>query len=128
MNSKLENWKAGIDHFNSGRYWEAHEAWERDWLRLPREEKLHIQILIQVAGVFFLLEKGRSRGARSLLASATAKMDQLAMLGGVSQVYPRVEISDLEKGLSDLGQLLRSSDRMVTDVKFGRARLLLSPP
>jgi hypothetical protein len=127
MNSKIENWKAGIDHFNSGRYWEAHEAWERDWLRLPVAEKLHIQILIQVAGVFFLLEKGRSRGARSLLATAIAKTDQLASLGGMSQTYPRVEILDLEKGLSELSRLLQTSDQLL-GLKFGQARLLLSPP
>jgi hypothetical protein len=126
MNSKLENWKAGIDHFNSGRYWEAHEAWERDWLRLPREEKLHIQILIQVAGIFFLLEKGRLQGARSLLATAMLKMDQLSELGGVSKVYPRVEIPDLKKDLNGLDLLLGTSDR-VDPPKFARARLLLSP-
>jgi uncharacterized protein len=24
--------QAGIELFNDGRYWEAHEAWERDWM------------------------------------------------------------------------------------------------
>jgi hypothetical protein len=126
MNSKLENWKAGIDHFNSGHYWEAHEAWERDWLKLPQAEKLHIQILIQAAGVFFLLEKGRTRGARSLLSTAIAKMQQLAQLGGVEHVYPRVEIFELKKSLIELELLLQTSDR-IGPFKFGRARLLLSP-
>jgi uncharacterized protein HemY len=126
MQSKLENWKTGIDHFNSGRYWEAHEAWERDWLTLPREEKLHIQILIHAAGVLCLIEKGRPSGAHSLLKTALAKMEQLSLWGGVSSVYPRVEISDLKKGLSELETVLRTQAQ-APGVKLGRARLLLSP-
>jgi Domain of unknown function (DUF309) len=126
MQSKLENWKAGIDHFNSGRYWEAHEAWERDWLTLPREEKLHIQILIQLAGVLFLIEKERVSGARSLLETALAKMVLLNELGGVSEIFPRVEILDLEMGLTELEELLRTSGPY-KGIKFARARLLLSP-
>lgn len=127
MPSKLENWKAGIDHFNSKRYWEAHEAWERDWLVLPREEKLHIQILIQTAGILFLIDKGRVRGARSLLETALGKMELLAGLGGISSIYPRIEISNLKEDLTELRICLRTFLEP-GHVKLGQARLLLSPP
>jgi predicted metal-dependent hydrolase len=30
MNAELER---GVDLFNSGKYWEAHEAWEQEWMR-----------------------------------------------------------------------------------------------
>ena len=30
MNAGLER---GIDLFNSGEYWDAHEAWEQEWMR-----------------------------------------------------------------------------------------------
>ena len=29
MNARLQR---GIDLFNSGRYWDAHEAWEHEWM------------------------------------------------------------------------------------------------
>ena len=39
----------GAALFNTGKFWEAHEAWEEAWLELENEEKLFLQGLIQVA-------------------------------------------------------------------------------
>jgi hypothetical protein len=118
----LENWKQGIDHFNAGRFWDAHEAWERGWLELPPEEKLHIQVLIQAAGVFYLVEKNRLSGAHSLLETALAKIQILRDAGGVEGIYPRVDIPGLEDMLRET---LRTWPHLIQNSL--KARLLLSP-
>jgi hypothetical protein len=94
-------WQKGVDHFNARRFWEAHEAWEQGWLKLPPKEKTHIQILIQGAGVFYLVEKGRIRGALSLAKAALEKCEWLRTQGGMQASYPRIEIPGLEEVLQD---------------------------
>src|SRR5262249_31389734 len=37
----------GIEHFNAGRYFEAHEIWEEIWLHSYGDTKLFYQMLIQ---------------------------------------------------------------------------------
>jgi len=43
--------RRGLDLFNHGFFWEAHEAWEEPWQALPRESPraLHLQALIRLA-------------------------------------------------------------------------------
>jgi hypothetical protein len=102
----LKSWRLGVEHFNAGRYWDAHEAWERGWVKLPPKEKLHVQSLIQGAAVFHLLEKGRISGAKSLTTSALAKLQLLRDRGGVDAIYPRIEIPGLEAVLKSIGDAL----------------------
>lgn len=120
--TKLSDWQEGVEHFNAQRFWEAHEAWERGWLKLPPKEKTHIQICIQGAGVFYLIEKGRLRGAHSLALAALGKMAWIRDQGGIGSTFPRIEIPDLEDALEDFvqRQILASKNRL-------HARLLLSP-
>ncbi|MFY9553222.1 MAG: DUF309 domain-containing protein, partial [Blastocatellia bacterium] len=54
----------GIDDFNSGRYFDAHEVWEEVWLRSSGDTKLFYQMLIQAAVGLHHYERGNSRGAR----------------------------------------------------------------
>jgi hypothetical protein len=42
----------GVELFNRGLYWEAHEAWEELWLELEDEPKLFLQGLIQLAAAY----------------------------------------------------------------------------
>ena len=64
-----DDWKEfnrGIELFNSGKFWHAHEAWEQVWRRHHEGGRLFIQGLIQMAAAFHLLiEKKRYTGARS---------------------------------------------------------------
>lgn len=39
----------GIQLFNAGEWWEAHEAWEPSWLKATGEERDFIQALILLA-------------------------------------------------------------------------------
>lgn len=122
----LANWQKGVEQFNAQRYWEAHEAWEQVWRKLsskdPPIEKTHIQILIQAAGVFYLMEKGRIRGAIALAQTALEKIQWLREQGGVESSYPRVEVPGVEVVLQDFVRtgLLSPKNRLT-------ARLLVSP-
>jgi uncharacterized protein len=61
MNAGL---KRGIDLFNSGEYWEAHEAWEQEWM--PDRKGLDAGFykgLIQVAAGCLHYTRRNRRGA-----------------------------------------------------------------
>jgi predicted metal-dependent hydrolase len=55
--------KQGIELFNSGNFFEAHEVWESYWNTLQTPEKTQLQALIQSAVALHLLTQGREIGA-----------------------------------------------------------------
>lgn len=68
----------GLELFNAGRYWEAHEAWEAAWLVEDGDVRRMLQGLIQVAaGYFKALVQRRPRAAAKLLASGLAKLEPI---------------------------------------------------
>ncbi len=77
-----EQWKhfqEGVDLFNSGRHWHAHESWEAAWLPMgdgTRDDaEIFLRALIQLASGLHLKQRGRSKGARSQLLKAKEKFD-----------------------------------------------------
>jgi predicted metal-dependent hydrolase len=123
----VPQWQKGVEHFNARRFWEAHEAWEQGWLKLPPKEKTYIQILIQGAGVFYLVEKGRMRGALSLAAAALQKCESLRAQGGMDKSYPRIEIPGLEELLQDFVQKGAVKTAIFPPENLLQAHLLVSP-
>lgn len=71
-----EPFKRGIELFNAGKFFDAHEAWEEIWLAEPEPEKTFLQGLIQLAAAFHHQARGNSKGLRSLLAAGLAKLGQ----------------------------------------------------
>ena len=68
----------GLDLFNAGRFWEAHEAWESAWLVEDGDVRQMLQGLIQVAaGYFKALVQKRPGAAARLLASGLAKLEPI---------------------------------------------------
>ena len=70
---------AGIEHFNAGRFWHAHEDWEDLWKSLKgvAEQKLvdGVQGLIQIAAMLLNHEREKVRGVTNLWAKASAKLE-----------------------------------------------------
>ena len=66
----------GIDLFNSGRYWDAHEAWEGPWrVECDPYRRTFLQGLIQAAAAMHkLLVMHNPRSAAHLLARALEKL------------------------------------------------------
>lgn len=60
-------WLHAIDLFNSGFYWEAHEAWEQFWIALGRTtlEARFVQGLIHIAAAAVKIREGRPAGVAS---------------------------------------------------------------
>lgn len=93
-----EDWRGcelylyGIDLFNHGYWWEAHEALEDVWLAAGQRETVcgrFVQGLIQLAGAQlkrFMTEMG---GAQSLTAAGVEKITE------VEGIYLGVEVAEL---------------------------------
>ena len=60
----------GIELFNRGEFFEAHEVLEDVWRTAPSPEKLFLQGLIQISVAFVHHSRGNIVGARSLLRRA----------------------------------------------------------
>ena len=67
---QIEWLDAGVEHFNAGRFWHAHEDWEDLWKSLKgvAEQKLvdGVQGLIQIAAMLLNHERKKVRGVTNL--------------------------------------------------------------
>jgi len=57
----------GIEEFNRGNFFEAHELWEEAWNEVVGEEKRFYQGLVQIAAGYHKLSLAQYSGARKLL-------------------------------------------------------------
>jgi len=71
---------AGVDLFNHGYYWEAHEAWESAWHACGRKGIAgeFLRGLIKLAGAGFKVRENRPAGVRRLAAGAEAHFAKVA--------------------------------------------------
>ena len=65
----------GIEQFNTGRFFEAHETWEELWLRSPEPDKTFLQGIIQIAAAFHHYSRGNTRGAKNLLRAGLQRLN-----------------------------------------------------
>ena len=66
----------GIIFFNTGHYFEAHEAWEDLWRVTRGPLRLFYQGLIQAAVGLHHLKNGNFNGARAQITKSISKLDQ----------------------------------------------------
>ena len=79
LSEQQEIWvKAGIDNFNSGRFWHAHEDWEALWISLKGNAKQElidgVQGIIQIAAMLLNHQRKKARGVVSLWIKSSAKL------------------------------------------------------
>ncbi|HVN64677.1 MAG TPA: DUF309 domain-containing protein [Candidatus Binataceae bacterium] len=75
----------GIDLFNSGKFFECHEAWEEIWKHAHGEEKLFLHGLIQAAVAILHAQRGNLEGARTLRDKSLKKLDRFdSERGGIA--------------------------------------------
>ena len=65
----------GLEAFNTGCFYEAHELWEEVWLETPNPDKKFLQGLIQVAAAFHHFSRANLRGTQNLLRAGLLKLD-----------------------------------------------------
>lgn len=92
-----ENLDLGIELFNAGRFYEAHQTWEILWLNAEEpQDKQFLQGLIMVAGAFIHYAKKECSGAVKLL-----ERSRKALESGVN-IHPEIRLSDFMKALDAL--------------------------
>lgn len=70
--------REGVDLFNSGKFWHAHEAWEDVWRRRPGACDSFFKGLIQAAAAFHQMGRGRYRGTTLHFERSLAKLEPYA--------------------------------------------------
>jgi predicted metal-dependent hydrolase len=66
----------GLEAFNSGHFYDAHELWEEVWLETLDPEKMFLQGLIQVAAAFHHYARANRQGTRNLLQAGLTKIER----------------------------------------------------
>ncbi len=92
--------REGIELFNSGEFFEAHEVLEDVWCAAPAAEKRFLQGLIQVAVALHHHSKENRVGARSLLARARRN------LSGYPDEFGGIFLKPLLKSLAEWQEAL----------------------
>ena len=88
----------GINFFNAGRYFEAHESWEDLWRITQGPLRLFYQALVQAAVGLHHLRRGNLNGARAQLTKSLAKL---------TGYPPRFCEIENDKLVNDLRQILQ---------------------
>jgi uncharacterized protein len=69
---------AGLELFNSGRFWHAHEEWEEAWKATDDPQiRLFYKGIIQTAAALVHWQKGNPKGLHLNWAKARAKLIEL---------------------------------------------------
>lgn len=105
--------RAGAEHFNAGRYFEAHETWEDHWGKGAPAERAATLGLIKAAVALHHLEAGNLAGFSWQASEAARHLRENA------DVWPELRLADLAEELGSL----------VAQVRFhGRAAEPSAPP
>ncbi len=70
----------GVDLWNQGYFWEAHEAWEGIWKETPSDSpaRLFLQGMIQLAAALLQREMGKLSGMHSLSEKGLKKLRRVS--------------------------------------------------
>ena len=68
--------KKGLEAFNSGHFFDAHEHWEEVWLETLNPEKMFLQGLIQIAAAFHHYSRANRQGTQNLLQAGLTKIER----------------------------------------------------
>jgi predicted metal-dependent hydrolase len=93
-------WLRGLDFFNRGWWWEAHESWESLWHvcegRDPAQHEL-LKGLIQLAACALNRERGADAGAARLLDSACEALERARAAAGGAHELGGLHLAALER-------------------------------
>lgn len=97
----------GIDLFNHGYYWEAHEAWESLWHACGRTGLTadFLRGLIRLTAAGFKVKEGHSAGVSRHAAAAAQLFEQVAAeLGGEQACYMGLSLGEIARFARQAGR------------------------
>jgi predicted metal-dependent hydrolase len=92
--------RRGVEEFNAGHFFEAHESWETIWLEAAEPDKTFLQGITQVAAAFHHAERSNRQGATSLLKKGLRKLEQFP------NNYRGLQLEKLRKALQEWAKAL----------------------
>jgi predicted metal-dependent hydrolase len=105
----------GIELFNDGKYFEAHEAWEGAWLNAREEEEMQFyQGLIMAAGAFLHYSRRECTGANALL------LKSIPMIQAGISLHPRLRLPEFIQSLDGLKTEFGHCSYRLSDVPLPR--------
>jgi predicted metal-dependent hydrolase len=106
----------GLDLFNRGQFFDAHEVLEDIWRALLRTSarKKHLQGLVQMAVAFHHESRGNLRGARSVLDRG------LRNLTGAEASFPALDLLRLRAEMADWQKHLAGDARRPAPPQIAR--------
>ena len=88
-----ELFQRGLDEYDKGDYFEAHEAWEDLWSDYNFPDRKFVQGLIQLSVSFVHLGNGNLTGAKNLLKKCQQKFDDY------NGIHREINLSDLKSSI-----------------------------
>ena len=88
-----ELFQRGLDEYDKGEYFEAHEAWEDLWSDYNFPDRKFVQGLIQLSVSFVHLGNGNLTGAKNLLKKCQQKFDDY------NGIHRKINLSDLKSSI-----------------------------
>ena len=131
-----EDWRAcrdylyGIDLFNHGFYWEAHEAWEGLWVACGRRgpTATYLQALISLAAAGLKARSGSARGMRANAGKAVRLLESVAGHAGSNRRrYMGLDVRALADFATAISKSPQTTGTAVGDENLPAFDLLLWP-
>jgi hypothetical protein len=99
---RLPDFRQGIELFNSGYYWEAHEKWEDVWRDQSGDVRTFIQAFVQMAAAYSFVALSRPGAAGYLFEKTIEKFRQYENLMQSIEIEPlMVSMQGILRLLSD---------------------------
>lgn len=83
----------GVEHFNAGRFFQAHECWETAWHMAPEADRDFWQGITQIAVGFTHHGRGNLNGAMTLLERGIARASTYGEMHHDLEVGAFVEVA-----------------------------------
>jgi uncharacterized protein len=96
----------GVDLFNRGKFFAAHEALEDVWRAAGDDEKKFIQGLVQLAVAFHHYSTGNQRGMQSVMQRALNNLQVKADISSAIRLNPLMESLRTWREALDEGRML----------------------
>ena len=112
----------GLDEFNEGRFFEAHEVLEDLWHEYREVDRTFIQGLIQIAAAYYHLQSSNFRGAASQFTKGSEKLAQF--LPFYKDVAVAGLLDDVRENLQRIRQANQAGEDSFTYPKIQYSRVM----